>query len=129
MYKLALVVLGGGLGSGARYLFGGFVAERLGSTFPYGTISINAIGSFLIALIMVLALQGGIIGPDLRLALTTGVMGGFTTYSTFNYESLSLFERGALLLGALNVAVTVLLCLATGVAGLALGRWIVAIRA
>lgn len=126
MKRLVLVVLFGGLGSGARYLLGGWVAELAGAAFPYGTILINALGSFGIALIMYLSVSAGLIGPDWRVALTTGVMGGFTTYSTFNYESLALFQQGAWLLGCLNVLVTVALCLATGGGGLVLARWLVA---
>jgi len=120
--RLLIVMLGGGFGSGARYLLGGWIAQAAGSAFPYGTIAVNAIGSFLIAAIMYLSLTANLIGPELRLALTTGVMGGFTTYSTFNYESLSLFQQGAWLLGALNIAVTVVLCLAAGAAGLLVAR-------
>jgi len=123
MRRLALVVLGGGFGSGARYLVGGWVAQAVGSAFPYGTIAINALGSFLISAVMYLGLTAGAISPDLRLLLATGVMGGFTTYSTFNYESLAFFQQGAWLLGALNILATVFLCLAAGALGLILSRW------
>jgi CrcB protein len=123
MRRLALVILGGGFGSGARYLVGGWVAQAFGSAFPYGTIGINALGSFLISVVMYLSLTAGAIDPDLRLLLATGVMGGFTTYSTFNYETLAFFQQGAWLLGALNVLATVLVCLAAGALGLMLSRW------
>jgi fluoride exporter len=123
MKRLLLVVACGGFGSGARYLLGGWIAQIAGSVFPFGTIAINAIGSFLIVVVMYLSLTASVIGPDLRLALTTGVIGGFTTYSTFNYESIALFQRGAWLLGAINIGVTVLLCLATGGLGLGLAKW------
>ncbi len=123
MKNLLLVVLGGGLGSGARYLMGGFIARALGAGFPYGTLAINASGSFLLGVVMCLSLEGNLIGPELRLALATGVMGGFTTYSTFNYESLSLFEQGAWLLGVSNVLATVFACLAAGALALVLTRW------
>jgi len=63
---------------------------------------------------MHLSLQRGFVSPDLRVILTTGVTGGFTTYSTFNYETIRLFQDGALALGALNVAATVLVCLLAG---------------
>ena len=124
MKRLLLVIACGGLGSGARYLLGGWILQLMGSAFPFGTIAINAIGSFLIAVVMYLSLTANVIGPDLRLALTTGAMGGFTTYSTFNYESLALFQGGAWLLGAANIAVTVVLCLVTGGFGLVVARWI-----
>jgi CrcB protein len=125
-FRVLLVFIFGGAGSACRYLLGGWIVELAGPVFPYGTITINTLGSFLIALIMAISLNSTLISPDVRIALTTGVMGGFTTYSTFNYESVSLFTQGALLLGALNILVTVLMCLVAGFAGLALGRWLVA---
>jgi fluoride exporter len=63
--------------------------------------------------------------PTLRLALTTGLMGGFTTYSTFNYETLRYFEGGARWLGALNLGSTVVFCLGAGRLGVLAGRWLV----
>jgi CrcB protein len=120
--RLAGVFLGSGLGGAARYLLGAWVVETYGAAFPYGTLAINAIGSFLIMVIMTLSLRGVAIGPDLRLFLTSGIIGGFTTYSTFNYETLALGQRGAPLLGALNVIATVLICLVAGLLGLWVGR-------
>jgi len=127
MRQLFLVVLGSGFGGGARYLFAGWLIQKFGVGFPYGTIAINAIGSLFIGLIMHVALNTELITPDARLALTTGLLGGFTTYSTFNYETISLFQQGATLLGMLNILVTVVLCLLAGAAGLILGRWLVPI--
>jgi CrcB protein len=124
MKRLLLVFVFGGFGSGARYLLGGWVAQLAGSVFPYGTLAVNALGSFVIALVMYLSLTANLIGPDWRLALTTGVCGGFTTYSTFNYETIALFQNGAWLLGGLNILGTVALCLATGGLGLGVARWI-----
>jgi CrcB protein len=98
------------------------VAQVAGVGFPYGTISINTLGSLLIALIMGLSLRTQWVHPDLRLFLTTGIMGGFTTYSTFNYETLALAQQGAWGLAAANVGVTVVLCLGGGVLGLLLAR-------
>jgi fluoride exporter len=121
--QLFLVVLGSGFGGGARYLLGAWFIQNLGVAFPFATVAINAIGSFLIGLIMHLSLNTTLISSDLRLTLTTGVLGGFTTYSTFNYETISLFQQGAALLGTLNLVVTVTLCLIAGAAGLLLGRW------
>ena len=122
MRRLIIVVLCGGLGSGARYLLGGWIIGWLGPRFPYGTITINVAGSFLIALIMTLSLTTDLIGPELRVALTTGVMGGFTTYSTFNYESIALFQQGEFLFGVLTILVTVSACLVAGGLGLLAAR-------
>jgi CrcB protein len=109
-----LVCLGGAVGTGARYLLGGWAARTFGPTFPVGTLIINATGSFLIVVIMGLSLEKGVIPADLRLVLTTGVMGGFTTYSTFNYETLRLFSEGSPAFAFLNLGGTVLGCLMAG---------------
>jgi CrcB protein len=116
------VCLAGGAGTGARYLLGGWAQRAFGPAFPYGTTMINVIGSFLIVIIMHLGLERGAISADLRVILTTGVMGGFTTYSTFNYESIRFLQQGAWGLAALNVAVTVVGCLLAGGLGLICAR-------
>jgi CrcB protein len=114
MARFLMICAGGAVGTGARYLLGGWAQRALGTGFPYGTLIINALGSFFIVIIMHLSVARGVISPDVRLVLTTGVMGGFTTYSTFNYETIRLFQDGALGLGALNLAATVLVCLLAG---------------
>jgi fluoride exporter len=118
--RLLLVSAGGALGSGARYLVSTWAARALGADFPRGTLLVNAAGSFVLALLF--ALPGSRLSPDLRLFLGAGVLGGFTTYSSFNTETLALFEQGSAALAAANVALTVTGCLVAGVAGLALGR-------
>lgn len=122
MGRFLLVCLGGAFGSGARYLVSTWVANALGSEFPKGTLAVNVTGSFLLSLVMVAALSG-VASPNARLFLGTGVLGGYTTYSSFNHETLALVEQGSLGLAAANVALTVVGCLAAGLAGLALGRW------
>ncbi len=122
MSRVGLVALGGAIGSVARYWVGAVAAQLLGAGFPWGTLAVNVTGSFLIALIMHLALTGSAISLELRIFLTTGIMGGFTTYSSFNYETLALLNQRAYGLAGLNLAATVLGCLAAGVLGLAAGR-------
>src|SRR5205823_11239187 len=96
MIQFLLICLGGAVGTGARYLFGGWAQRTWGSGFPYGTLGVNMLGSFLIVILMQLGLVKGAISADLRVILTTGVMGGFTTYSTFNFETLQLLREGSL---------------------------------
>jgi CrcB protein len=122
MARFFLVCLGGALGTGARYLLGGWAQRALGAAFPFGTLIINSLGSFLIVIIMYLGAERGVISPDVRVVLSTGIMGGFTTYSTFNYETIRLFQEGALGLGLLNVAATVLVCLLAGGLGVLVCR-------
>ena len=84
MARLLWICLGGAVGTGARYLLSGWLLRWLGPAFPYGTLAVNVLGSFLMGVLMHLALSTGSFSPTLRLTLTTGVLGGFTTYSTFN---------------------------------------------
>ena len=122
MTRLLLVCLGGALGSGARYLVSTWAALHLGPDFPRGTLIVNVTGSFLLALIV--ALRPGLVPPDLRLFLGAGIMGGYTTYSSFNTETLSLLEGGSPALAAANLGLTVGGCLVAGFAGFAAGRWL-----
>lgn len=117
-----LVCLGGALGTGARYLVGTWAARTFGPAFPFGTLIINATGSFLIMLLMGLSLEKGLISADARLFLTTGVVGGFTTYSTFNYETLRLFAEGSRAFSLLYLGGTVFGCLVAGLLAFGLLR-------
>ncbi len=123
--KLLLVCIGGALGSGARYLLSLGAAALFGAAFPYGTLAVNVIGSFLICAIMHLGLASTLISPTLRLFLTTGVMGGLTTYSAFDYETYRLTQQGAYGIAALNVALTLVACFAAGMAGDGLAKLLV----
>ncbi len=120
--RLLLVCVGGAIGSVARYLVGGWLLSALGAGFPWGTLAVNLTGSFLIGLIMQLSLTTEAVGPTLRIFLTTGIMGGFTTYSSFNYETLRYFSESAIALGLLNMAATIFGCLAMGALGLFAAR-------
>jgi CrcB protein len=126
--RFVFICFGGALGTGARYLVSTWVAQAYGPDFPRGTILINAAGSFLIAAIMELSLTTGAIPPTVRLFLTTGIMGGFTTYSSFNYETIRFLEQGAWGPGALNLALTVVLCLVAGSIGLVAARALVRLQ-
>jgi fluoride exporter len=112
----------GALGTGARYLLSGWALALLGAGFPYGTLAVNVAGSFLIGLVMQVGLATPLLSPTLRMTLTTGFIGGFTTYSTFNYETIRYVQDGAWKLAVGNVVITLATCLAAGFAGIALGR-------
>ncbi len=122
MLRLLLVCAGGALGSGARYLVSTWAARVLGADFPRGTILVNATGSFVLAALFVL--PGSRLSPEVRLFLGAGVLGGFTTYSSFNTETLALVDQGSLGLAAANVALTVTGCLVAGLLGFAVGRFL-----
>ncbi len=123
MQRLLWISLGGAIGTGARYLVGGWAMKLFGSGFPYGTFAVNLLGSFLLAVLMYLGTNTEWMSPTLRMAVTTGMMGGFTTYSTFSYETMSYMHDGAWSMGLLNIAVTVLVCLGASFLGLAVGRY------
>lgn len=125
MVRFLWICLGGAIGTGARYLLSGWTARRFGAFFPYGTLAVNLAGSFLVGGIMHAALATAQLSPDARVVIVVGVLGGFTTYSGFNYETVQYFQDGAWLFGALNIFVMVTACLAAGIAGLASARWIV----
>lgn len=125
MVRFLWVCLGSAMGGGLRYLVSLGMGRWLGPAFPFGTLTVNFAGSFLIAAIMTIGLTSTLIGPTTRLLLTTGMMGGLTTYSTFNYETLELYRNGAAALAVVNIAVTVVLCLVGGALGFVVGRWFV----
>jgi CrcB protein len=125
MYRLLLISLGGAIGTGARYLIAVETPRILGTAFPYATLTVNLVGSFLLGGIMHIGLTTNLMSPELRLVLTTGIIGGFTTYSTFNYETMEYLRQGHFFLAGLNVAVTLPFCLLAGALGLALARWLV----
>jgi CrcB protein len=122
MARFLWICLGGAAGTGARYLLSDWSLRTLGPGFPWGTLAVNVIGSFLLGLLMQIALATSLLPPTLRLTLTTGVMGGFTTYSTFNYETLRFLQESDWLAAGLNVGVTLLVCLAAGGLGVFTGR-------
>jgi CrcB protein len=122
MLRFLLVCTGGAIGSGARYLTGLWAAAAFGAAFPIATLIVNVIGSFLMALVIETATTTSFISPETRLFLTTGVLGGFTTYSAFNYESTAMMREGAVRLGVTNIFITVFGCLAAGLGGIALAR-------
>ena len=101
--NLLLVVLGGGIGAGGRYLLGGWLHGQLGSGFPWGTFAVNAMGSLMIGLVFGLA-QAKSISPGTTLFLAVGVLGGFTTFSAFSYETMRLLANGSIGASFLNVA-------------------------
>jgi CrcB protein len=110
--KLLWVGLGGFAGSVLRYLVAGWVQESSRSvSFPYGTLAVNVVGCLLIGVLSQLADARGLLHAEVRLFIFVGVLGGFTTFSTFGYETLNLLRDGEVLIASLNVTANVVLCL------------------
>ena len=130
MDRVVLVAIGGGIGSVLRYLTSGVAARWLGLDFPYGTLIVNVVGSLLIGLVQALAEKSTatVLPEPARLFLSVGVMGGFTTYSAFSYETIRLVELDAFGRALVNVVVTTLVCLGVCVLGLVAGRYIMSLR-
>lgn len=118
---LLWVMIAGGLGSGSRYLIGRWALTAFGAAFPYGTLIVNLAGCFALGVVAQLA-STGVMNPELRTAIAVGFIGGFTTYSSFNQETIGLFSSGALGAAAGNIAITLAGGLAAGALGVTAGR-------
>ena len=104
MMTFLVITLGAAVGANLRYAVSTWAAQRWGIAFPYGTMLINVIGSFAIGLIMVLATTRIPLSVPWRLLLVTGFLGGFTTFSSFSYETYGLLISGSWLEASLNIA-------------------------
>lgn len=122
MIRFLWICMGGAVGTGARYLIALWAARSFGPTFPAGTLIVNLLGSFLLGFVMHVGNTTQLLPATMRLTLTTGIIGGFTTYSTFNYETADLLRTGAGQYAALNLIATVGGCLIAVFAGIALAR-------
>ena len=122
---LLWIFVAGGVGRVARYLVGVWAFDRLGAAFPYGTLIVNLAGCFALGAVAQLA-SAASWTPEMRAGLTVGFLGGFTTYSSFNHETLALVMSGAVGQAALNVAVTVAGGLLAGSLGMIAARQLVA---
>ena len=125
MPRIVWICIGGAVGTGARYLLSGWALKSFGASFPAGTLAVNLLGCFLIAVTMEIGLETTLLPPTARVALTTGLLGGFTTYSAFGYETLVLHRARAGWGGAMNVVVTTFGCLLATFLGWAATRWVI----
>ena len=121
MTRFLWVCLAGAAGTGLRYLVGVAAGRAFGLAFPWGTLAVNVVGCFLMSIV---AYAGGklVITPEVRLTLATGFLGGLTTYSAFNWETLAFVRAGTWAMALVHTGVTLFGCLGAGVAGLALAK-------
>ena len=117
-----LVGVGGFVGSVFRYWLALFIGRQLSSTFPLGTLTVNVLGCLLIGILAGLSERGTILSPETRILLTTGFCGGFTTFSTFSYESITLMQDGEFFYLAGNVVISVVAGLLSTYLGILLIR-------
>jgi len=109
LIRYLLVLIGGGTGAMARYAAGSAIMIRFGGKFPLGTLVINVTGSFLIGFLMTMLTERFKLDPNWRLLLVVGFLGGYTTFSSFEWETYSALRDGARWTGALNVVSSVML--------------------
>jgi len=121
LQNFLVVGAGGAIGSCARYAVAQWAQGRGWTEFPWATLIVNVVGSFLITFVFGVFASGS----TLRLFLTTGIIGGFTTYSTFDYETTRFFQQGVPTSAFANIVVTLLACLLAGLLGVALSRVVV----
>jgi fluoride exporter len=122
MMKYFMVGIGGFLGTIARFWLGGFIHQKLGTRFPYGTFVINCSGCFAIGLIMTILSERTHLNPYWRLLIPIGFIGAYTTFSTFEYESLMAMRDGALAIAFLNIVASVIVGFVCVWAGVVCGR-------
>jgi fluoride exporter len=120
--QILLVAFGGGIGSAARYLVGGWFAVRFGAAFPYGTLVINVTGSFIIGFFLAFAQERIWLSPNWRLFFAVGLVGGYTTFSTFEYETIRLLQDGEMLLATVYLFGSVLTGALATIGGIIVGN-------
>jgi fluoride exporter len=119
-----LVALGGALGSVTRYLVGGWIADRLGVSFPYGTLVINLTASFVIGFFLAFAQERAGLSPYWRLFVAVGFVGGYSTFSTYEYEAVRLLQDGEMLFAAIYLVGSMAGGAIAAITGIAVGSLI-----
>jgi len=122
MLDVLVICLGAIVGANARYFISRFAAQVLGPVFPYGTLFINVVGSFIVGFFVVWTAERVLADPRWRLLVVVGFCGSLTTFSSYAFESMYFFERGQWLLMLTNIFGNNLLCLAGTLGGMALAR-------
>ena len=110
------------VGANLRYLLSRIAARQFGPVFPYGTLLINVVGSFIVGFFIIWTTERVLIDPRWRLVVVIGFCGSFTTFSSYAFETMAYFEQGQWGLMAVNILSNNLLCLGAALAGMALGR-------
>jgi fluoride exporter len=110
--QVVLYIAGfGALGCLTRYFVSGWIYDLFGRGFPYGTLVVNVLGAFVIGLVMEFGMRSTLLSASLRTGIAIGFLGGLTTFSTFSYETFRLLEEGELVIAAVNVLGSVMVCL------------------
>jgi len=122
MKMLLLIAGGGAIGAVMRYGASLGVYSLFGRGFPYGTLFVNVTGSLLMGVLSIVLLERFNVGPEWRAAILVGLLGSFTTFSTFSLETLNLLEQGDMMRAMANIAFSIIVCLAAVWVGVSIGR-------
>ncbi len=120
--QFSVIMFGGGLGALMRFLLSTKITEKFGNAFPYGTLSVNVIGSFIMGLLAMLLVERLELDPLLRLGIFVGFLGAFTTFSTFSMDTLNLFEQGNYFRAISNMFISVTLSVLAVWLGVIIGK-------
>lgn len=120
--QLIYIAVFGAMGCLSRYFVSGWTYALVGRGLPFGTLAVNVLGSLLLGLVMEGGLRSALLPADVRMGITTGFMGGFTTFSTFSYETMRLLEDGSMLAAGANILLNVLVCVIFAGLGIFLAR-------
>ena len=120
--EILAVMLGGSLGAVSRYLVSSYINKTLGLAFPVGTLFVNVIGSFVLAFFTILTIEKLAIDPLVRLFFAVGFLGAFTTFSTFSYETVALFQDGEIYKAISNIILNNFLSILASILGVILAR-------
>jgi len=110
--EIIYIGCGGFFGAVSRFLVSGYANKLCGKGFPYGTLTVNVAGSFLLGMISFLAISRDMMSDNVRVMITVGFLGAFTTFSTFSYETFNLIKEGSYYLSLMNIVTNILICLA-----------------
>ncbi len=122
MMQLISIAIGGATGALCRYGMSNGIYLLLGRSFPYGTLAVNVVGSIIMGSAYVMMIERLDVSPELRAGITIGLLGAFTTFSTFSIETLNLLESGETFKAGLNILLSVSLCISGCWLGMILGR-------
>lgn len=122
MQQILAIAAGGAVGAVLRFAVSNSVYRMVGRDFPYGTLTVNVLGSLLMGFLFIVLVERHLVAVEWRAALLVGLLGSFTTFSAFSMETIALLEDGEVLRAMLNVILSVVLCLTATWLGLGIGR-------